>query len=318
MSRGRILTLVLVAIILFFVASQFQWLISSWDAAALSTMDADLFALSFFILCVSMLARALTWWRAFAISSTDARPMLRDCIPIFFYGWSARYVPGKVVPVVGKVHLGVRRGYGVQPLSVSSTVDILYSTVTGVALSLIGLLVVPGVVPESFTFAALAIAGVGVATVFWLDSPHFHTLLQRSVTRIGCSLPNIDALQSRYRVHEKSELLLYYAVSDVLRGIGFGILVLSITSLPPTAIVAASAIGLIATAAGVVVIISPGGIGVTEGVGVLLLQTLLPLGVAVQVMVVARAWDLFATALAAIVAGGIDSVYRIRAPQPDV
>jgi uncharacterized membrane protein YbhN (UPF0104 family) len=313
MSRGRIITLGLAALTLFFVASQLQWLLSSWDRAALASIDAGLFIGSFIVLLLSMAVRALTWWRAFAISNAPATPVLSNCMPIFFYGWSARYVPGKVVPVVGKVHLGARRGYGVQPLSVSSTVDIVYSTVTGVALSLIGLLFVPGILPISFMVAAVALAVVGVIAVFWLDSANFQALVQRALMRVGLSVPNLNILQSQYKPREKSELLLLYAASDIVRGIGFGLLVLSVTSLPATAGIALSAIGIIATAAGVVVIVSPGGIGVTEGVGVLLLQTLIPLSVAVQVMVIARAWDLLATALAAVLAGMYDGMRHVRA-----
>ena len=111
------------------------------------------------------------------------------------------------------------------------------------------------------------------------------------------------------RITNKIKIILYYAFSDFLTGVGFFYLINSITYLSFSDLFGVVGAYILAGVLGFLAFFAPSGLGVREGILVLFLQFYFPINIAILISLLARIWtvlgDLF-------LAGGfyISSVFK--------
>ncbi|MBN1478613.1 flippase-like domain-containing protein [Candidatus Sumerlaeota bacterium] len=216
---------------------------------------------------------------------------LRVAISIYFLSNAGRYIPGKIWQIAGAVALARREGVPEEVTLSASAAGLLANILTGL---LIGTLALWGQLTESALALSLFIT-LAVATAVLLCTPLFskmmaiHTLItKRSVPRVHFS-PAHMAL-----------LTLLNALRWLLCGLAFHLLILALV--PDAEISLLVSVGAYPAAytLGLLALIAPGGIGVREGVLVLILSDSLGAGMAAVVAAAARVWT---TALEALFTG---------------
>jgi glycosyltransferase 2 family protein len=207
-----------------------------------------------------------------------------------------KYLPGKVVHVVGQVMLAANRGV---PPALGVT-----SILVELALSLMGACVVSllsfPVLLEDYRAILVPLAVVGLPVGLIVLHPRVLRrllLLARNIVPGARSqeLPNLAS----YRV--TLQLFAGYAMSWVLMAIALYAVAASITSVDPGRLLAMGGAVAISYVFGLVVPFAPAGLGAREGVTILLLSSFMPVPAAVVASVLYRLVSITADAAAAAI-----------------
>jgi len=190
-----------------------------------------------------------------------------------------KYVPGKVWAVLGMVYFLKREGY---PASTAVATTGLHQAYTIVA----GLLFVSAVLgTELWGRLPLVSVCVGLALgVIVIYPPVFSYLLNR-----GLALFKRDPVPYTMSFPRAFALLIAYVAAWILYGTSFWCMLKGIgIDHPPFWMMVASSSA--AYLLGFLAIFAPGGIGVREGVLLVLISPYVPAGLAATVAVIARVW----------------------------
>jgi hypothetical protein len=276
-AKARLASVTVVAVVLgcFALALRAQWRViagTSWrlDPAAL--------ALATLALAASFAVVALLW--AVALRQTTGVGLRRG-VRIWFLSNLARYVPGNVWSYVGAVELARREGAGRRAtLTVMALTQLLS---VGVAL-LVGL---PVLAAEQARLGRPALAGLAVLAALVLAAVLARRPLGRLLAR---RYPEVRPRDLVPPAGLALRLTLGYALYWLVAGLAFGLFAASVY--PPAAghLPLAVAGFAAAYAAGFLALLTPSGLGVREGVLVLVLAPVMPVGVATVVAVGARLW----------------------------
>lgn len=275
-----------VGVIFFFL---FRSLASNWG----DLQDEDihvqplLLVFSGALLASDIFFRSLIWSDLLAHFEGPERRRASLLVKIFLYSWIGRYVPGKIAYVLGRFVLGRTAGIS-SPALVGSLAyeNVLLLLAT---LGLASLLLVPSLAIESESVLAYLILPVlAIGGVVALQPPVLRRVLQFVLRLLGREPPEADWLLPSRRMARV--LALYVAVS-CLSGVGFYLMIVSITPYSPRYLPLAMGAFTLSGVVGMIVVIMPAGIGVREGVIVGLLQFTMPVELAVLVSLVARVWS---------------------------
>jgi uncharacterized membrane protein YbhN (UPF0104 family) len=253
--------------------------------------------LSGLFLVGDILLRALIWRELLHDLGDKQRVPFAPLAKIFAYSWIGRYVPGKIAYVVGRLYLGRSLGPSFQTLVGS----IAYETVLFLVAScaLVSLTLLPSLAAESESFLPylvlpfLAVAGVAV-----VQRPILRRGLRVALRVLGREEAEANWLLPPRRI---AKIICLCAAVFCLSGMGFYLLVLSLTPYSARYIPLAVGAFTLASVAGMFSIFVPAGIGVREGLLVSLLQFTMPVELAIMVSLVARVW---ATAVDLLLVGG--------------
>jgi uncharacterized membrane protein YbhN (UPF0104 family) len=215
----------------------------------------------------------------------------RQLTYVYAKSWMGRYIPGTAPWILGKIYFASRHGIPRAKLAVSSLLEGALEIVVLLALSFTMLLFDSRFsVINSATrwFMGIAIAACVVA----MAPPVFNRLVS-----IGYRLMRHKSLEREHLVTNKTILsgAGLYVIGSLMSGIAFFFIAKSIYH--PLAyhdlpfLIGASNL---AGALGMLAIFAPSGIGVREGVLLVLLGTLMPKSVAVVIVVVSRLWGVAA------------------------
>jgi glycosyltransferase 2 family protein len=243
--RVRIVSeLVLAAVLVFF----FVHLRSIWRNGGFSFdhVNWSLFVLAAAVTVVGSLAPAFVW---LTILRRLEVPVDRTLLGVFFQAQVAKYIPGSIWQYAGRVTLARTRGLPVEPVSRSLVIELAASILAGgvIALLLLG------------WWGAAGVAVVLFVSVY--------------ISRLDRSGPNLSA-KGRFRsvVAGTARAVPAYVVIWAVIGVGFWLLATAFVradfaDLPvyAGAFAAAWLVGLFA-------VYAPGGLGVREGLLVLLLH----------------------------------------------
>lgn len=230
-------------------------------------------------------------WRRL-LMALGARLSLVDAHRIWYFGNLGRYVPGKVLQVLGIAYLA--RAKGVSPvLTVASAiVSQLFVIATACVVVAVGL---PGLAGHPTAAAAALVAAVVLLVV--LLTPLFDRLYHLALRIGGREEYHVDV-----DWRERSWLTAGYLVVWGAYGVAFWLFLRSVVDVGAGTLPAIVGIWAAGYLAGWVAVFVPGGLGVREGVYAALLALYIPPTIAVATAVLARVWS---TAVELAVAGGL-------------
>jgi uncharacterized membrane protein YbhN (UPF0104 family) len=225
------------------------------------------------------------------LGARNLAPHWRQLTYVYAKSWMGRYIPGTAPWILGKIYFASRHGIPRAKLAVSSLLEGALEIVVLLALSFTMLLFdsrfsVINTATRWFMGAAIA------ACVIAMAPPVFNRLVS-----IGYRLMRHKSLEREHLVTSKAILsgAGLYVLGSLMSGIAFFFVAKSVYH--PLAyhdlpfLIGASNL---AGALGMLAIFAPSGIGVREGVLLVLLGTLMPKSVAVVVVVVSRLWGVAA------------------------
>jgi len=275
----KILSGLFAVALLFFIGKN---IIANWSELSdyqLSLRPVQLLG-SFLLFSISVLFSAM----AFQIMLRGGGVVLpfKRVLAISTFSQVGKYLPGNVWPYL------VRFRYLKQDISSGAFISIailenvvmVFAAITLGAISLIELSDSPFIIP-TVTIITLALILIIVKPAWFYG-----------VINFGSRYIKFLKVESEQRLNQsvlaKSYILLL--ISWITKGAGFYFLVSSILEIPAGQLIFFISAFASAVIAGYIVIIVPSGLGVREGVMVLLLQTIFPLNIASLIAIVARLW----------------------------
>jgi len=233
------------------------------------------------------------------LGELGATVLYRTAFRIWFISAFLRYLPGKVIGVLSMVYLCEREGI---PKVVSITSGVLnqgFSILSGLTLGALFLWIHPydGLPSETLW---MAIALVLIILLF------FPVLMDRV---IGSLLKRSGWATISWRIGFKTFIYFYgsYFMVWILFGLGFFFVIRSLTNLSVFYIPHMISIFIVSYLVGFLSMITPGGLGVREGLLAALLTPYVSMPVAIMVAFIARLWLTAAELLCVIMASKIGS-----------
>jgi hypothetical protein len=201
----------------------------------------------------------------------------------FFYTLLGRYVPGRVAVVVGKIYMYEKRGVPRLNAALAVAYENVFAAIGGVALALAA---ATTVLAGAITWRSLlpAAAGVGAALVL------IHPAVLRRLLGWASRKAHLGAVDPGALVGRggAAAFALAYAGYCVLLGVFFALFAAAFVPLDLGAAVGAGAAYTAAAVLGYAAFFTPSGLGVREGVLVLLLQRYMSPGEAAFLAVASR------------------------------
>jgi uncharacterized membrane protein YbhN (UPF0104 family) len=247
-----------------------------------------------FIVPALILSQGVRYWGAFAwfilLKGIGARNLNDERLLLHIYAksWMARYIPGGAAWMITKVYYASKHGISKSKLSVSTTFEAVLQIGVVCMLSVL-LIALDGSFVGISSIERIALICFVCICAFFLYPTVFnfflgiaHKLIKKS------SMPAEDKIDSKLLI---KGVLLYLAWA--LMG-GFILYCVSALLYPGINIsnlyfIVASA--NIAGALGMIMIFIPSGIGVKDGILILLLSSILPIEYSIAIAVFMRLWD---------------------------
>lgn len=233
----------------------------------------------------------------------------------FFYSLLGRYVPGRVAVALGKIYLYERRGVKRLAAGLAVAYENVFAAAGGVAAALAAS---AAFLTGAFSWTALALAAAAALALVILFQPAaLRRLMAWPLKRMRLGELRADTLVGR---GGSLAFALAYAGYCVLLGVFFALFAGTFVPLEVGVAVRVGAAYVAAAVLGYVAVFAPSGLGVREGLLVILLQRYMPAGDAAFLAVASR---LFAAAAEVTLAGlaaaaGSSSPARpLRAPPGD-
>ncbi len=286
----------LIAVIIIFLGRS---LVSNWSDLTAEDVDVQpaLLVVSAIPVAASIILVAFIWRQIVAYLAGPDQTNLGQLPKVFLYSWAGRYVPGKVAYVAGRFFLGRSAGFSAPVLVGSMAYENVLLVTTGAAFATLTLLPILAIESENvLPYLALPFVAVGGAAV--LHPRVLGWAVRLGARLLGRELPEDGWLLSPSRL---ARLTALYLFAHLVNGAGFYLLVISVTSYSPRYMSLAAGAFALAGIVGLISVFAPAGIGVREGVIVAILQTTMPLELAVFISVAARVW---ATVIDMVIVGG--------------
>lgn len=245
--------------------------------------------LSIFFLSGALILDSAIWNKILRILIPEKKISYFTAFRIAIYSRFGRYIPGKVWMFTGRVYLGRKEGLSKKVLTVSVIYEIILSISSGFLLSLFLLSIALGSKLGdlySVTVLIIPILIFGFSFIFIhpkIICPVFNFGL-RKFNKIEI---NPDNFLSYARI---IQVTLYHFIVFFIEGLAFFFLINSIISVPLYAMIGVAGAYILAAMSGAVVFFAPAGLGIREGILVLILQFYLPLSIAVLISLIARIW----------------------------
>jgi len=274
----------MVLLVFFYVLNQ-QWQAGHFHELRYPLAPILLSALGMFGLAV--LLGVLWCWILRLLS--NKRVLTKPLLYAHFVSWLARYIPGKISQVAGKVILSEGIGYRRGVLIASVFYENAFFIGSGVSVVLLCLgpasltRILPSGLSESWItiFALVIISGL-LMSVYFLPS-----VVRRFLRERG----GIDGSISPGSV---MMLFVSYHLAHLFAGVGFYVLLDLLA--PQNNVPLIVAIGILTAAhiGGILAVVVPAGLGVRETILALLLASYMPMDQAIVVSAVTRIWSITA------------------------
>ncbi|HEY0965198.1 MAG TPA: lysylphosphatidylglycerol synthase domain-containing protein [Candidatus Saccharimonadales bacterium] len=229
-------------------------------------------------------------------------PSFRILSAIYAKAWMARYIPGTVAWIGSKIYLANKHGISKSRLTVSSLVEAGAQVVATMSLALILLGIDPRLDVISWQLKLVMIT-IGVAATLCLYPPIFNLLL-RSAYRLIRRKDAYDELRVNASAVIRSYLL--YLGGALIAGSAYYFLAAALSDdVKPEMfwyIIGASSL---AGALGMATPFVPSGIGVRDGVQLVLLSLILPKEIALIITIASRLWSAAVDVLFYLIAAGL-------------
>ena len=273
----RILQVLLIVVIFYFLAKN---LYLNWNKIVKYDWNINYYFLtySFLLLIVGSILIALGW--NLILRMLGGRLGCKRALKIFFITDLAKYVPGKVWTIVGKVYLCAKEGIPIAKTSASVVIQPLIQVIAGILMFLLSLpfwTKTNDFMNQLYFFLPLIPIGLIV-----LHPAIMTKLLNFVLTRL-----KQKPIELNIKYKDILLILLLWCGLWILSGVAYYFLVISIYSFPISQLPVI--IGIFSIA-GISQFLTPSGIGVLEGVLTVLLGLYLPVHIAIFIALLARVW----------------------------
>ncbi|WP_016698814.1 lysylphosphatidylglycerol synthase domain-containing protein [Actinoalloteichus spitiensis] len=243
--------------------------------AALGALHPGLLAVAFVPVVLGVVVTALSW-RAPLVAL--AGPVsARDAVRLFAAGAIGKYVPGVMWSVVLQAQLAAGLGITAARITAAFGVYLAVSVATGAGVAL-------PVAAARWEDGWLVFGAVGCAVLVLLLTPW----LLRLATRLATSVPAVRARLAPVPLGPLRRSVWLCVLSWLVTGAHVWVLAVGLGADPVAALLPSVGGFALAMVAGSLAFLVPDGLGVREGVLVLMLSTCLPVPAAVVVATVSR------------------------------
>lgn len=248
-----------------------------------------------YVAVASIIGLAARYWQILvwlvilrSLGATGLKPHRRQLAYVYAKSWLGRYIPGTAPWILGKIYFASRHGIPREKLAVSSLLEGALEVVTLLALSFLMLLldnrfdVISG---PTRLFMGIAI----VICVIAMLPAVFNRLILLAYKLLRRRTLSSEHLATSRTVASGAAL---YVVGSLLSGLALFFIAkgvyLPLSYHDMFFIIGASNL---AGALGMLAIFAPSGIGVREGVQLVLFSALMPKSIALVIVVVSRLWS---------------------------
>jgi uncharacterized membrane protein YbhN (UPF0104 family) len=228
-------------------------------------------------------------WRTILIDlGAKQLPPFRILVDIYAKAWMGRYIPGTVTWIAGKVYLASRLGISKSRLAVASLLEGSMQIVAVMAISLIIIGLEPrlNVIPLS---VKLAMAALGIVLVLILKPSIFNKFVRKAY-----KLVRKKEAYSELNTNSKATIrsFILYGIGAFISGTAFFFLTMAIAP-NVTWHMYFYLVGAfnLAGAVGMLAIFVPSGLGVRDGLLLVLLNAVFPPEIALVITIVSRLWS---------------------------
>jgi len=273
----RVLQVLLIVVIFYFLARN---LYLNWNKIVKYDWNINYYFLtySFVLFVVGSILIALGW--NLILRVLGGRLGCKRALKIFFITDLAKYVPGKVWTIVGKVYLCAKEGIPIAKTSASVVIQPLIQVIAGILIFLLSLpfwTKTNDFMNQLYFFFPLIPIGLIV-----LHPAIMTKLLNFVLTRL-----KQKPVELNIKYKDILLILLLWCGLWILTGIASYFLIISIYSFPVSQLPVV--IGIFSIA-GISQFLTPSGIGVLEGVLTVLLGLYVPVHIAIFIALLARVW----------------------------
>lgn len=273
----RILQVAVIAVISFFLARS---LYANWNKILEYDWKVNYYFLasSLLLSIVGAFLIALGW--NLILRVLGGRLAYRRALKIFFITDLAKYVPGKVWTMVGKVYLCAKEGIPVPRTSASVVIQPLIQVISGISIFLVSLpfwTKTTDFVTKLYFF--LPVIPIGLVVLY-------PAIMTKALNFVLTKLKQ-DPVAFNVKYRDILLILFLWCGLWILSGVTYYLLIIGIHSIPLSLLPVV--IGIFSIA-GVSQFLTPSGIGVLEGVLAVLLGLYLPVHIAILVALLARVW----------------------------
>ena len=263
-------------------------LVSNWSDLSSEEIDVQpaILVLSILPGIAAVVVIGLTWAYLVRYLEGGDSASAQSLLKIFLYSWVGRYVPGKVAYVAGRFLLGRSLHISSASLAGSMAYEGVLLLVAGAALASVTLVPTLAIESESvlpyLALPALAAGGVIV----------LHPRVLGWALRFGLRVAGRESVEFKRLLPpgQIAKVTGMYVGAFLLNGVGFYLLIVSLTDYSPRYLPLAVGLFGLASVVGLISVFAPAGIGVREGILVAVLQTTMPIEVAILVSLIARVW----------------------------
>lgn len=262
---------------------------TQWDAVRLATSQAQLPALAASVLALILASLFLPAAMAVFTRGAAKRISYRHSAQAYFASQPMKYLSGNFWILPGRVFLLRGLGYDVS-LSSAALLFEMTTQILANALVAVGLISLAGLAAGWYQQAAWAIlAGAAVASALLVVAPSLARRLPLRSAAARQMIAQLAEVPLAARLRNLLLAALLYGVMALIAGISFyALTVASAPRFDPALLQTAIAVSSLSWLAGFLTPFSPGGVGVREGVIVLLLSPVLGGPQAVTVALLSR------------------------------
>ncbi|MGH7237082.1 MAG: lysylphosphatidylglycerol synthase domain-containing protein [Candidatus Saccharimonadales bacterium] len=228
-------------------------------------------------------------WR-FILTDLGAKklPHFRIMADVYARAWMGRYIPGTVTWIAGKVYLAASHGISKSRLAVSSLLEggMQVIAILVVAMALLGFDTRLSVIPGQYKILMIIVA---VGLLIALSPPAFNRII-----RLGFFIIKKRQPDGELRINGKAALRAFalYAMSGFILGVSEFFISRTIApSLPWRDFFYVIGAFNLAGAIGILAIGVPSGLGVRDGILLVLLAAIMPKEIALAITVTSRLWS---------------------------
>jgi glycosyltransferase 2 family protein len=246
------------------------------------------------LLIATFFSLAFRYWGVF-IWRTILKDLGSESLPkfhllssVYAKAWMGRYIPGTVTWIAGKIYLASSIGISKSRLAIASLLEagMQIVAVTSVSLLLIGFDTRADTIPFSLKFLILVIAGLMLLA---LNPAIFNRIIRQAFKLIKKTEPGPELKANNKTVLRSFTL---YAVGSIISGISYFFLTKSVDpSVSWNLFFYLVGAYNLAGAIGMATPFVPSGLGVRDGIQLVLLSAVFPIEIALVLTIISRLWS---------------------------
>lgn len=223
-----------------------------------------------------------------SLGATDLLKSLGELTYVYAKSWMGRYIPGTAPWILGKIYFASKHGISKNKLAVSSVLEGALQITVVMAVAFVMLIFDKRLDVVGNDFKLLMI-GVLVVCILAIFPPFFNRLMALPYRMLKRKALHKDDQASASTIGRGTIL---FVISSFFSGFALFFVAKAVyPSLGYHELLFVMAVGNLASAASMLAIFAPSGIGVREGIQLVLLTVIMPKEIALVIVVITRLWN---------------------------